>query len=163
MVKTRDQLLRLANQQGKKVFLKQCQSPHATPLHHLERYAFGETEIWEDDCSCIRIRQAETVYAEVEQTAAEILKLVAQGKCRYRDIGVVSRNMADYESVIETVFDRYGIPAYVSRRSDILEKPALSLVTGVLAAIHGGFEYEDMFRYLKTGLAGLTLSEVPHR
>lgn len=59
--------------------------------------------------------------------------------------------MADYMATIEAVFDRYGIPAYVSRRSDILEKPVLSLLTGVLASISGGYEYEDMFRWLKTG------------
>lgn len=62
-------------------------------------------------------------------------------------------------ATIEAVFDRYGIPAYVSRRSDILEKPVLSLLTGVLASISGGYEYEDMFRWLKTGLAGITAEE----
>ena len=35
----------------------------------------------------------------------------------------------------------------------------LSLLTGVLAAIGNGYEYEDMFRWLKTGLAGLTAAE----
>ena len=43
---------------------------------------------------------------------------------------------------------------YMSRRSDILQKPPLLLVLGALDAVTGGFEYEDMFRYLKTGLAG---------
>ena len=67
--------------------------------------------------------------------------------------------MADYEGIIETVFERYQIPVYLSRRSDMLEKPVWSLVTGVLSAIENGFEYEDMFRWLKTGLAGLTPEE----
>ena len=67
--------------------------------------------------------------------------------------------MADYERIIETVFERYQIPVYLSRRSDMLEKPVWSLVTGVLSAIENGFEYEDMFRWLKTGLAGLTPEE----
>ena len=67
--------------------------------------------------------------------------------------------MEAYESVIETVFERWQIPAYLSRRSDILEKPALSLLTGALAAVGGGYEYDDMFRWLKTGLAGLAPEE----
>ena len=57
------------------------------------------------------------------------------------------------------MFERYQIPVYLSRRSDMLEKPVWSLVTGVLSAIENGFEYEDMFRWLKTGLAGLTPEE----
>ena len=85
--------------------------------------------------------------------------MAAAGKCRYRDITVAARNMADYEGIIETVFERYQIPVYLSRRSDMLEKPVWSLVTGVLSAIENGFEYEDMFRWLKTGLAGLTPEE----
>lgn len=96
------------------------------------------------------------MFSEAEQTAAEIRRLVASGTCRYRDITVAARNLPDYEGVIEAVFQRYGIPAYLSRRSDILEKPALSLLTGVLDAVGNGYEYEDMFRWLKTGLAGLT-------
>ena len=36
------------------------------------------------------------------------------------------------------------------------EKPVLSLLAGALDAVAGGCEYEDMFRWLKTGLAGLT-------
>ena len=35
----------------------------------------------------------------------------------------------------------------------------LSLLTGVLASITNGYEYDDMFRWLKTGLAGLTVEE----
>ena len=95
----------------------------------------------------------------MEQTAADIRRLVAAGKCRYRDITVAARNMADYEGIIETVFERYEIPAYLSRRSDMLEKPVWSLITGVLSALENGFEYEDMFRWLKTGLAGLAPEE----
>ena len=47
----------------------------------------------------------------------------------------------------------------MSRRSDILQKPPLLLVLGALDAVTGGFEYEDMFRYLKTGLAGIDRAE----
>ena len=95
----------------------------------------------------------------MEQTAAQLLHLTAAGKCRFRDITVAARNMGDYMATIETVFERYGIPAYISRRSDILEKPVLSLLTGVLSSMGNGYEYEDMFRWLKPGLAGLTAEE----
>ena len=71
----------------------------------------------------------------VEQTAADIRRLLAAGKCRCRDITVAARNMTEYAGTIETVFERYGIPVYLSRRSDILEKPVLSLLTGVLSSI----------------------------
>lgn len=158
-LKTLGQLRRLAEQERCPVEIQVLKRWDDTALGHVERYFFGDNVPFEEDSSAVRIREADNVFSEVEQTAADILRLVAAGKCRYRDITVAARNMGDYEGVIETVFERYGIPAYLSRRSDILEKPVLSLLTGVLAAIGNGYEYEDMFRWLKTGLAGLTAAE----
>lgn len=158
-LKTLGQLRRVAEQERRQVEIQVLKRRDDTALGHVERYFFGDNVPFEEDSSAVRIREADNVFSEVEQTAADILRLVSAGKCRYRDITVAARNMGDYEGVIETVFERYGIPAYLSRRSDILEKPVLSLLTGVLAAIGNGYEYEDMFRWLKTGLAGLTAAE----
>ena len=158
-LKTMSQLCRLADRAGVPAKLEQLTARDDSALGHLERCFFGEMAPFDGDCGAIRLREADTVYDEVEQTAADIRRLLAAGKCRCRDITVAARNMGDYEGVIETVFERYDIPAYLSRRSDILEKPALSLLTGVLASIENGYEYDDMFRWLKTGLAGLTAEE----
>ena len=158
-LKTLGQLEAMAKDAGKEVEIRRCEGDDPSALGHLERCFFGETAAFEGDISAIRLRQAESVYSEVEETAADILRLVAEEKCRFRDITVSARNMQDYMPTIETVFERYGIPVYLSRRTDILEKPMLSLLTGVLSAMGNGYEYEDMFRWLKTGLAGLTAEE----
>ena len=158
-LRTRDQLTRLAEKAGCPWEVRTLTRADGTARGHLERDFFGEGEPDEGDSGAIRVREADTAFSEVEQTAADIRNLVAAGKCRYRDITVAARNMADYEGIIETVFERYEIPAYLSRRSDMLEKPVWSLITGVLSALENGFEYEDMFRWLKTGLAGLTPEE----
>ena len=156
---TLERLRRLAEREGKPVQIENLTARDPSPLGHVERRFFGETVPWEGDCPQIKLLQADTVFSEVEQTAAAIRRLLAEGKCRCRDVTVAARNIEAYESAIETVFERYQIPAYLSRRSDILEKPALSLLTGVLASVGGGYEYDDMFRWLKTGLAGLTPGE----
>lgn len=158
-LRTLDRLRRLAAREGKPVEIENLTSKDSSALGCLERSFFSGGEPFAGDAAMIRILQADTAFSEVEQTAAAIRRLLAEGKCRCRDITVAARNMGEYEAVIETVFERYGIPAYLSRRSDILEKPVLSLLTGALAAIGGGYEYDDMFRWLKTGLAGLTPEE----
>ena len=158
-LKTLGQLEALAKDAGRRVDIVTTTGEDSSALGHLERHFFGETAVFTGDSSAIRLRRADTIYSEVEETAADILRLVAEGKCRFRDITVSARNMEEYLSTIETVFERYGIPVYLSRRTDILEKPVLSLLTGVLSAMENGYEYEDMFRWLKTGLAGLTAEE----
>ena len=158
-LKTLGQLRRLAAENGCPVEVRERRAAEDSALGHLERHFFGDTVPYGGPCGAIRLREADTAFSEVEQAAADILRLAAEGKCRYRDVTVAVRNLGDYAGTIETVFERYGIPAYLSRRSDILEKPAVSLLTGVLAAIGNGYEYDDMFRWLKTGLAGLTAEE----
>lgn len=158
-LRTLDRLRRLAEREGKPVRIENLTARDPSPLGHLERHFFGETLPYEGEAPQIRLLQADTVFSEVEQAAAAIRRLLAEGKCRCRDVTVAARNIETYEAAIETVFERWQIPAYLSRRSDILEKPALSLLTGVLASLGGGYEYDDMFRWLKTGLAGLTPEE----
>ena len=158
-LRTLDRLRRLAEREGTPVQIENLTSQDPSPLGHLERHFFGESLPYQGASAPIHLLQADTVFSEVEQTAAAIRRLLAEGRCRCRDVTVAARNIEDYESVIETVFERYQLPAYLSRRSDILEKPALSLLTGVLASVGGGYEYDDMFRWLKTGLAGLTPEE----
>ena len=158
-VRTAEQLRCLAAQTRCPVETEVLTREAESPLDHLERYFFGENRPFAGGESVLHLREADSAYSEVEQTAADIRRLVAAGKCRYRDITVAARNMEEYEGMIETVFERWEIPAYLSRRSVILEKPALTLLTGVLASVENGYEYDDMFRWLKTGLAGLTPEE----
>ena len=125
-------------------------------LRHLEQGVFGVLRPFAGDCSAVRLHQAHTTYDEVETVAAQIRALVAAGRCRYREILVAARNMPDYEATIENVFERYQIPAFLNRSRDLLEKPVIALVLAALDTVAGGWEYEDMFRYLKTGMAGIS-------
>ena len=158
-LRTLGQLRRLAEEARCEVEVEVLRRRDTTALGHLEACFFGEGIPYEGDCAALRLREADTAFSEVEQTAADIRRLLAAGKCRCRDITVSTRTLGAYAGTIETVFGRYGIPFYLSRRSDILEKPVLSLLTGVLAAIGNGYEYDDMFRWLKTGLGGLSPEE----
>lgn len=159
-LRTRDRLIRLSARSSIdcKVEYIDSEKPRNS-LGYLEANFFGGHEKWEDDCSEVRLHRASGMFSEVEFVASDILRLVREQGCRFRDIAVVARNIDDYAATIENVFERYSIPFYLSRRSDILEKPVISLIAGVLDSIAGGYEYEDMFRWLKTGLAGLSDEE----
>ena len=40
-----------------------------------------------------------------------------------------------------------------------MQKPIFTLITAALDSVTGGYTYDDVFRYLKTGLTGLTPEE----
>ena len=134
--------------------------PRNPSLVFLERNLFGPApeEPWRGDCAVTRVSAA-TPRQEVEWCAAEILRLLREEGCRCRDIAVCARRLDGYGELIEGVFSRYGVPVFLSAMADVLEKPVLALVTSALAAAAEDYPYEELFRYLKTGLAGITDEE----
>ena len=158
-VRQRERLVRMAARCGVPCQLLYLTERPTGPLGHLERGLFGSDAPWEGDVEGIELYEASTAFAEAEYVAARIRELTCGGGYRCRDVGVMARNMDVYGPILENVFHRHGIPAYVSRRSDILEKPVLTLLIGALEAVTGGFDYEDVFRCLKTGMAGITAEE----
>ncbi|MGN0969404.1 MAG: PD-(D/E)XK nuclease family protein, partial [Evtepia sp.] len=131
------------------------------PLAYLEQNLFARPRVpysGEWDGSVFLGRLA-TPREEVRWAAGEIRRLVQSGRFRYRDIAVTARSMDRYWEHMEGIFAQYDIPVFQSDRTDILQKPIFTLITAAMDAVRGGYAYEDMFRYLKTGLAGLTPQE----
>lgn len=128
----------------------------APGLRHLERELFSDRpQTWAGD-SPVRCVKADDPRQEVEWAAAEVLRLCREEGYRFREVAVTCRSFEGYEELVGSIFPRFGIPVFQARTQDILEKPVLTLITGALEAVEGGYRYEDIFRYLKTGLTGLT-------
>ena len=159
-LRVREQLYALARDAGVPCTEKVLYAPPpCSALEHVERRFFRGDAAWPDPTEQVRLYEASTAYAEAEWAAGEILRLVRTEGYRFRDITVTARDMDAEEGILRTVFARCGIPLYCARRSDILRRNVPSLLLGALDAVSGGMEYEDVFRCLKTGLAGVTAEE----
>lgn len=134
--------------------------PRHPSLAFLEQNLFGPGPVrpWAGECAAVRVAAA-TPRQEAEWCAAEILRLLREEGYRCRDIAVCARRLDGYGELIESVFARYGVPVFLSSMEDILEKPVLALVTSALAAAGSDYPYEELFRYLKTGLTGIDEEE----
>ncbi len=156
-------LLRLAQLEGIPSQVEAVLPPEGakTPaLTFLEAHLFGkEPAVFQAPPAGIALYSALTPRGEVERTAAEILRLVREEGLRFRDIGVAARNFGRYSGLIQSVFPRYGVPVFCSAMTGILDKPVMALVTAALDTIVGGWRYEDLFRYLKTGLTWMGAQE----
>ncbi|MEG1720761.1 MAG: PD-(D/E)XK nuclease family protein, partial [Pseudoflavonifractor sp.] len=132
----------------------------APELAALEQQLFEpKPATWTQAAPALHLRRANTPYAEVEQVAASILHLVRERGYRFRDIAVTARSMTGYGDLIETIFARYEIPVFLTGMTDILQKPVLALITAALDTVAGNYQYDDLFRYLKTGLTDLTAAD----
>ena len=92
---------------------------------------------------------ARTPRREVEQAAAEILRLAREEGYRFRDIAVCARDFAPYEGLVDSVFRQYGVPVFLSTMTDVLQKPVLALVTAALAAARAATPMRKYFAISK--------------
>ncbi len=126
-------------------------------LASVEANLFADTpEIWPREAPEVALFSAAFPRSEVEWTASEVLRLVREEGLRFRDIAVAARGFDRYAPLMEEVFHRYGIPVFLDGATDILQKPVFAVVTGALDVVAGEYAYDDVFRYLKTGLAGIS-------
>lgn len=135
-------------------------APRHPCLAFLERNLFGSgpEEPWTGECAVTRVA-ASTPRQEAEWCAGEILRLLREEDFRCRDIAVCARRMDEYGELLDSVFAQYGVPVFRSAMEDVLEKPVLALATSALAAAAEDYPYEELFRYLKTGLTGISEEE----
>ena len=161
--RTARQLIRLAREEGvpQEIQVRTQQAARkAESLAYLEAHLFDQRPApWTGEARELTLFTAHTPYSEVEWAAAEMIRLAREEGVRFRDMAVCARSMEDYGALIETVFARYGVPVFLSRMSDILQKPVLALITAALDTVAGNYQYDDLFRCLKTGLTGISQEE----
>lgn len=126
-------------------------------LLFMEKHLFEPEAVkYNGESTAIQVVKAGTVVEECEIAAAQVRRLTKDYGYRYRDIAVAGRGFSDYETTVERIFQRYGIPTYVGKKSDIMQKPVLVMLTSALEVVTGGWRYDSVISYLKTGLTGLT-------
>ncbi|MCL2200424.1 MAG: PD-(D/E)XK nuclease family protein [Oscillospiraceae bacterium] len=136
-----------------------CNTEKSAQLIFNEKHLFShEKAEYSGEPGAVSIYAAPTRYAECEVAANKVLELV-RGGYRWRDVAVMARDWEQYGVICENVFEKYGIPFFSSGREDILDKPPVAHIDAALEIAALGWEYKAVFRYIKTGLAGLTADQ----
>ncbi len=130
-------------------------------LRHLEAYLWNFDAaplMTPDKPDSVRVITAADRYAEAEAAAARIMELV-RGGARYGDIAVIARRADPLYGILDRVFDREGIPYFLSAPASVDTRPVARLLFAALSIVSGGFAREDVLLLAKTGLCGLTDDE----
>ncbi|HWK21937.1 MAG TPA: helicase-exonuclease AddAB subunit AddB [Ureibacillus sp.] len=90
--------------------------------------------------------------AEVHAIAREICRIVREEGMRYRDIGIMYRQAEVYDSLIQTVFEQYDIPVFTNEKKSMLHHPLIEFSRSILEVITSNWQYEPVFRSVKTDL-----------
>jgi len=120
------------------------------------RYGQGTFEKEQED---IRIHAAANPRAEAFAAAAGIRRLVRQRGYRYRDIGVIVGNIDIYGDYLEEAFESYDIPVFMDHKRSILLNSFVEYIRSLLNMVEQNFTCESVFRFLRTGLSGISYEE----
>ena len=108
-----------------------------------------------DSNRAIRLIVCRDVEAEAVLAAREILREVRERGARFRDCAVLVRQLDAYQALLGRVFRRYGIPFFMDRREPVAHHPLAELTRFAVRLAAFGWQHEDWFGALKTGLAGV--------
>lgn len=100
----------------------------------------------------------DTIYQECLAAADEIQNKIISG-ARYRDIAVVCNDLATYGDKLQMVLDKCQIPAYFSGTEPILGRTVIATILSALDSALGGFDTEDVLRYLKSSLSPISMEQ----
>lgn len=98
----------------------------------------------------ITIAAAANRRTEVEELARVLLHQVHEKGYRWRDMAVLVRSLDGYHDYIELVFKRYNIPYFMDQKQKTLYHPFVEFISSALESIVDGYQYDAMFRCIKT-------------
>ncbi|MGL5245340.1 MAG: helicase-exonuclease AddAB subunit AddB [Sarcina sp.] len=130
-------------------------------LQHIERqiYAYPFKE-YSGKNESVRLYKANNNYDEMEFVAKDILRLVREKEYRFKDIAIVCRNIDSYEKISTVIFNEYEIPYYIDKKMDVASNPLIVLITSAIDTITKNWTYENIFKYLKSGLTGVEVEYI---
>ncbi len=107
----------------------------------------------------LRVVRCASPEEESAIAAREIIRWVRQGG-RYRDCAILLRNFTSSHEIIRRVLTRYEIPFFMDQRESVSHHPLAELTRYALRTTGFGWEAEDWFGALKTGLVPVSEEEV---
>lgn len=130
-------------------------------LSHLEKniFRYQKGEPFEGEQS-VSIHMVNTPYEEAEFAARQIFSLVYRQGYHYRDIAIVTGDIENYHRELKEVFTLNGIPYFIDYKRGLRANPLIESLRAVMEIIEKRFSYESIFRYLRSGMAGIGEEEV---
>ena len=125
-------------------------------LKHLEQNLYdNKPKKYNNQVENMQLFLAKNQYSEIEEVAKNIFKLVRDEGYRYRDISIITKNIATYSSLARAIFDKYNIPIFIDENRDLNQNIVIQYVLSILEIFIKNWSYEAVFNYIKTGFSNI--------
>ena len=100
----------------------------------------------------LELYQASNPSGEIAGVVRRMQQLIREEGLRYRDMAVVTGDLAGYGREIVHQFEQNQIPYFMDDKKNLLNNPMVELIRAALEVVQRDFSYESVFRFLRTGL-----------
>ena len=125
--------------------------------NNLFRYPLKSVNNVPQDISIHLLKQPEK---EVDFAVQQIRGLLLDGKCRYRDVAVVTGDLSVYGTLAKEIFERAGIPCFVDQKKSILANPFVQMLDSVLEIFLSNFQTEKILAFEKNLFGKATREQI---
>ncbi len=129
-------------------------------LAFLESSFLAEKKVARPPGAGLKLVAAANRRAEIEGVAREIIRLCREEGYRYQDMAVLLRDFSQYELLLPAIFADYEIPYFLDMKRPVQHHPLLELLRAALEVVEKGWNYDPVFRYLKTDLVSISRQDV---
>lgn len=143
------------------VYCRQKGVSFAPDIAKLEKSLFSTEKIEKSSYNGdIVIAKCADVENEALFVATTIKKLLKSGEYRCRDIAVIERTNGTYKKSVIDALKRLSIPVFDDSRQPVANEALFINICSALECISNGITTQSLMSYLKTGLTGLSVSEI---
>ncbi len=96
----------------------------------------------------------ETPYSEADKVACEICNAV-QGGIKYGEIAIIVRDPNKYRGILDSSLEKYGIPYFMSEKTDLLSKALSKYIFSALKIKENNWRSADVIAHLKSGFCDI--------
>ena len=130
-------------------------------LSHIEQNIFRYPhEIYSAKQDDIEILALEDADKEVEYVVRQIRKLVREEGLRYREIAVVTGDIANYGRLFEEKLTVNNIPYFIDNKKSVMDNPFVEMIRALFEIHIQNYSYESIFRYLRTGMTDYSNEDI---
>ncbi len=113
---------------------------------------------YNDNVENINIYCCKNKYLEIETASNIILDLVKNKNYKFRDIVIILGDLS-YQKNIKMIFNKYKIPYFLDDKKKITNHCLVEFLMAALDIIIYNFQYESIFRYLRTGILDILITQ----
>ena len=103
---------------------------------------------------------ADNPYSEMEYVAREIIKLVRVNNYRYNEIGIITKNIEEYEEDAKAIFNKYEIPLFIDSKKDLNQNILIKYIISLLEIYSSNWSYDSIMNFLKVGLNSFNAEDI---